>query len=191
MTREATRPAAGGTKDIASTCARSTGTSSCGWARSGHQGRLHGTGTRRRCPGGGRARPRHGLVRDRWREWVCRDHGRGSNDVLMSTNKEDVQVLLRALAFAAHKHRDQRRKDADASPYINHPIALAACLANEGGVTEITVLVAALLHDTVEDIETTVAELGELAPPVQSSPPPITRLVQPRAAAAPPSCRRR
>ena len=79
----------------------------------------------------------------------------------MSTNKEDVQVLLRALAFAAHKHRDQRRKDADASPYINHPIALAACLANEGGVTETTVLVAALLHDTVEDTETTVAELGE------------------------------
>jgi signal peptidase II len=37
-------------------------------------------------------------------------------------------------AFAAHKHRDQRRKDAEASPYINHPIALAEVLAGEGGV---------------------------------------------------------
>jgi guanosine-3',5'-bis(diphosphate) 3'-pyrophosphohydrolase len=73
----------------------------------------------------------------------------------------DVKLLLRALAFAAHKHREQRRKDADASPYINHPIALAACLANEGGVTETPVLVAALLHDTVEDTETTPAELNE------------------------------
>ena len=70
-----------------------------------------------------------------------------------------LTLLLRALAFAAHKHRDQRRKDAEASPYINHPIALAEMLAGEGGVTDAEVLAAALLHDTIEDTATTMDEL--------------------------------
>ena len=68
-------------------------------------------------------------------------------------------LLLKALAFAAHKHRDQRRKDPEASPYINHPIALADVLVNEGGVTDIEVLCAALLHDTLEDTDTSISEL--------------------------------
>jgi len=70
-----------------------------------------------------------------------------------------VAIVLRATLFAAEKHRNQRRKDADASPYINHPIALANVLANEGGVTDPEVLCAALLHDTIEDTETTADEL--------------------------------
>jgi GTP diphosphokinase / guanosine-3',5'-bis(diphosphate) 3'-diphosphatase len=69
--------------------------------------------------------------------------------------------LLSALAFAADRHRDQRRKDAEASPYINHPIALARILAVEGGVTDPTVLAAAILHDTIEDTETTAHELQQ------------------------------
>lgn len=67
--------------------------------------------------------------------------------------------LLAAIAFAAHKHRDQRRKDAAASPYINHPIALANVLANEAGIDDERVLIAAILHDTIEDTETTEQEL--------------------------------
>jgi guanosine-3',5'-bis(diphosphate) 3'-pyrophosphohydrolase len=67
--------------------------------------------------------------------------------------------LIQAIAVAADKHRNQRRMDADASPYINHPIALANVLANEGGVTDETVLIAAILHDTIEDTETTAEEL--------------------------------
>ncbi len=67
--------------------------------------------------------------------------------------------LVSALAFAAHKHRDQRRKDIAASPYINHPIALANVLANEAGVDDETVLIAAVLHDTIEDTDTTETEL--------------------------------
>src|ERR1039458_5811510 len=66
-----------------------------------------------------------------------------------------------ALAFAAEKHRHQRRKDAAASPYINHPIAVATALAVEGGVTDDVILLAACLHDTVEDTETTFEELEE------------------------------
>jgi guanosine-3',5'-bis(diphosphate) 3'-pyrophosphohydrolase len=71
----------------------------------------------------------------------------------------DLALLFRALAFAAHKHRDQRRKDAQASPYINHPIALAEVLAGEGRVTDAEVLAAALLHDTIEDTDTSFEEL--------------------------------
>ncbi len=73
--------------------------------------------------------------------------------------KGELALLLKALAFAAHKHRDQRRKDAGASPYINHPIALADVLVNEGGVADVEVVCAALLHDTVEDTATTHEEL--------------------------------
>ena len=70
-----------------------------------------------------------------------------------------AEVLLRAAAFAAERHRKQRRKGADRDPYINHPIRVAALLAGVGGVRDLDVLVAALLHDTVEDTETTPAQL--------------------------------
>ncbi|WP_321952036.1 HD domain-containing protein [Paraburkholderia bannensis] len=70
-----------------------------------------------------------------------------------------MNLLIQAAAFAAEKHRNQRRKDAHASPYINHPIALANVLSNEGDVNDQVVLIAALLHDTIEDTETTAAEI--------------------------------
>jgi len=77
----------------------------------------------------------------------------------MSINEADLELLLKALAFAAHKHKDQRRRDVDASPYINHPISLADILCNEAKVTDIETICGALLHDTVEDTETTLEEL--------------------------------
>jgi len=69
-----------------------------------------------------------------------------------------LHALLEALLFAAKKHRDQRRKDADASPYINHPIEVAALLARTG-VEDLVTLKGAVLHDTIEDTETTGAEV--------------------------------
>lgn len=69
-------------------------------------------------------------------------------------------ALLSALRFAADRHRDQRRKDPAASPYINHPIAVAETLARYG-VADLTTLQAAVLHDTLEDTETTPEELEE------------------------------
>jgi len=72
---------------------------------------------------------------------------------------EETATLLRALEFSAAKHRDQRRKDREASPYINHPIEVASVLANVGGVGDLTTLVAAILHDTIEDTRTTGEEL--------------------------------
>jgi guanosine-3',5'-bis(diphosphate) 3'-pyrophosphohydrolase len=73
---------------------------------------------------------------------------------------EDLGLVLRAIAFAADKHRFQRRHDAEKSPYINHPIALVDLLANEANIFDADVLAAAALHDTVEDTETTLAELA-------------------------------
>ena len=75
-------------------------------------------------------------------------------------NKE-ARLLIDALAFAADKHRTQRRKDPEASPYINHPIALARVLSVEGRVRDVKVLAAAVLHDTLEDTKTTYEELHE------------------------------
>lgn len=72
-----------------------------------------------------------------------------------------LELVLHALEFAAHKHRDQRRKDVHASPYINHPIALANVLVNEAGVSNPEIVCAALLHDTIEDTETTPQELAQ------------------------------
>jgi len=77
-----------------------------------------------------------------------------------------LATIFRALGFAANKHRDQRRKDDHGSPYINHPIALARLLCDEAGVTDADTLCAALLHDTVEDTDTTPDELEEQFGPV-------------------------
>jgi guanosine-3',5'-bis(diphosphate) 3'-pyrophosphohydrolase len=73
----------------------------------------------------------------------------------------NTTILLKAVQFAAFKHQKQRRKDADASPYINHPIGVAHLLAEVGGITDIDTLVAAVLHDTIEDTETSAGELEE------------------------------
>ncbi len=73
--------------------------------------------------------------------------------------ENDLQLLLKALAFSATRHKDQRRKDVAASPYINHPITLANVLCNEGHVTDIEVICGALLHDTIEDTDAEPEEL--------------------------------
>ena len=72
---------------------------------------------------------------------------------------DGMGLVLRAARFAAWKHRDQRRKGKGRLPYINHPLDLAHVLWFEGGVSDATVLAAALLHDTIEDTQTTVQEL--------------------------------
>ena len=73
--------------------------------------------------------------------------------------------LLQAVNFAADKHRDQRRKNVETSPYINHPIQVAELLARIGEVDDLAVLMAAVLHDTVEDTETTLEELEDVFGP--------------------------
>jgi guanosine-3',5'-bis(diphosphate) 3'-pyrophosphohydrolase len=72
----------------------------------------------------------------------------------------NVSRLLQALDFAANKHQSQRRKSGHDVPYINHPITVARILAEVGKVEDEDVLVAAALHDTLEDTETTREELA-------------------------------
>lgn len=72
----------------------------------------------------------------------------------------DLDRLLAAASFAAVRHRGQFRKGVSKAPYINHPLELASELAG-AGVADLDVLVAALLHDTVEDTGTRPEEIEE------------------------------
>ena len=74
----------------------------------------------------------------------------------------NLSTLLRAASFAAKKHSRQKRKGADEEPYINHPLEVASLLANVGKVEDYNILIAAVLHDTVEDTGVSKEELTEL-----------------------------
>ena len=73
---------------------------------------------------------------------------------------ENTGQLLEAIRFSAEKHRHQRRKDDARSPYINHPIEVVQLLWEVGGVRDMDVLLAAVLHDTVEDTDTRPEEIS-------------------------------
>jgi guanosine-3',5'-bis(diphosphate) 3'-pyrophosphohydrolase len=75
---------------------------------------------------------------------------------------DSTGILIQAIHFSASKHRDQRRKDVPHSPYINHPLDVAKILWEAGDVRDSITLVAAVLHDTIEDTNTTPAELEAL-----------------------------
>ena len=75
---------------------------------------------------------------------------------------ESTGLLLKAIHFSANKHRDQRRKDQEQTPYINHPIAVTQRLWEIGGVRDPITLIAAVLHDTIEDTETSGQEIETL-----------------------------
>lgn len=72
---------------------------------------------------------------------------------------ETVGILLKALRYSAEKHSEQRRRDAKASPYINHPIQVTETLWSVGGVRDEALLAAAILHDTIEDTDATPTEI--------------------------------
>lgn len=74
----------------------------------------------------------------------------------------DAAKLIFAADYAARKHRSQRRKGADGDPYINHPLQVAKMLAEVGGINDVEILTAALLHDVVEDTETSPDEIEEI-----------------------------
>ena len=74
--------------------------------------------------------------------------------------------LIQALQFAAEKHRWQIRKNKAQSPYIIHPMGVARHILVVGNVTDVNILIAALLHDTVEDTDTTFEEIEKAFGPV-------------------------
>lgn len=80
--------------------------------------------------------------------------GRGEDAPATQTARSPgsgLTALLRAVAFSAEKHRGQRRKDEEGTPYVNHPVNVATLLADVGGVDDVEVLQAGVLHDTIED----------------------------------------
>lgn len=87
----------------------------------------------------------------------------------VKTEPDDVSLILRAFKFAASKHRNQRRKDKLASPYINHLIAVAETLWVVGGIREAATVAAGILHDVIEDTDTSPEELArEFGPNIAS-----------------------
>ena len=89
-----------------------------------------------------------------------------TSTTISPSSQADSQAILtpkflEALSFAAYKHRHQRRKDAAKTPYINHPIAVTNILLNEAGITDEIVLLSAILHDTVEDTDTSIEEIEQ------------------------------
>ncbi|CAN7979850.1 unnamed protein product [Ixodes pacificus] len=73
---------------------------------------------------------------------------------------ELTKALIETVNFAAIKHRSQQRDDGQ-TPYINHPIGVARILTHEAGIYDLTTIQAAILHDTVEDTDTTPEEIEE------------------------------
>lgn len=53
---------------------------------------------------------------------------------------DTLGLLLEAVNFAAIKHKDQRRKNDEKTPYINHPVGVAYILWKEGGVSDVAVI---------------------------------------------------
>jgi guanosine-3',5'-bis(diphosphate) 3'-pyrophosphohydrolase len=99
----------------------------------------------------------HTLADDFNRSWALGE----AHDEGWSEAAGMIPEILRAVEFAAVKHRDQKRKDAAGTPYINHPVAVAALLADVEGIRHKEGLIAALLHDTIEDTGTTPQEIED------------------------------
>lgn len=73
-----------------------------------------------------------------------------------------LSQYIDAIIFATKKHQGQVRKDKNHSPYITHPIAVALSIAEIGKVTDSTILISAILHDTIEDTATEPKELSQI-----------------------------
>jgi (p)ppGpp synthase/HD superfamily hydrolase len=71
----------------------------------------------------------------------------------------DLQRILAAACFAAEKHAGQKRKGRAAEPYINHLIEVAELVAAACPVLDVNLVMAAFLHDTIEDTGVTAQEL--------------------------------
>lgn len=92
---------------------------------------------------------------------VLQFRGSSRRGALVAYRQVEIPRLLEALDFAAVRHSAQRRKGPDAAPYVNHLIEVATLVANVGQVVDVDVLIAAVLHDVLEDTPTTADEVTE------------------------------
>lgn len=74
---------------------------------------------------------------------------------------KDIYRIIDAITFSADKHRFQVRKDPEQTPYIIHPMGVANILMTIGNVRDVDIIIGALLHDTVEDTQTTFGEIEQ------------------------------
>lgn len=77
----------------------------------------------------------------------------------------DLNTLLKAVEYAAEKHAGQVKGDKNQTPYITHPIGVAEILWNVGEIRSINVLIAAILHETLQCTNATAGELLTLFGP--------------------------
>lgn len=75
---------------------------------------------------------------------------------------KDIYRIIGAITFSANKHSLQTRKDPEQTPYIIHPMGVANNLMTIGKVRDPDIIIGALLHDTVEDTETTFEEIEQI-----------------------------
>ena len=78
-----------------------------------------------------------------------------------SMTAKEIEQICAAVEFAADKHRLQTRKNKDKTPYISHPIGVAYLLMQIGENRDTSVIIGALLHDTLEDTQTIYQELED------------------------------
>ena len=71
---------------------------------------------------------------------------------------DEIAELVSAIDFATEKHRGQKRKSGE--PYIIHPLSVAGLLVEWG--LDIDTILAGVLHDTIEDTETTIVDIEAL-----------------------------
>ena len=82
-------------------------------------------------------------------------------EVQVAANLRPDQAVLKAAHFAAQKHAGQRRKGAAAEPYIDHLLEVAELVSSALAEPDTNLVIAALLHDTVEDTGVTKQVLVE------------------------------
>lgn len=73
-----------------------------------------------------------------------------------------LSQYIDAILFATKKHEGQTRKDKNQSPYITHPIAVALAVIEIGKITNPNIIISAILHDTIEDTNTSPKELSQM-----------------------------
>jgi guanosine-3',5'-bis(diphosphate) 3'-pyrophosphohydrolase len=74
---------------------------------------------------------------------------------------DEVRLIYDAIDFAAEKHRLQMRKNKEKTPYISHPLGVAQYVMHFGEIQDTAIIIGALLHDTVEDTQTTYEEIEQ------------------------------
>ena len=77
----------------------------------------------------------------------------------MSKEPTTQENLLNAVIFAAKKHQGQKRKGKNQDPYIFHPLNVAKIIMEIGQIDDQDIVIAAVLHDTLEDTTATIKEL--------------------------------